>query len=108
METEIGTKKTKMDFNFLGEILMGLIETVGIFAALFLLSKMYTGDLHFDRTSVIDEGVNKGMIIGEARGVEKEKSLIVQKMLKENTDIKFIASVTGLTTDAILKIQNKM
>ena len=87
---------------------MGLIETVGIFAALFLLSKMYTGDLHFDRTSVIDEGVNKGMLIGEARGIEKEKSLIVQKMLKENADIRFIASVTGISSDEILKLQNKM
>jgi len=100
--------KTKMNFNFLGKILMGLIETVGIFAALFLLSKMYTGDLHFDRTSVIDEGVNKGMLIGEARGIEKEKSLIVQKMLKENADIRFIASVTGISSDEILKLQNKM
>ena len=29
-------------------------------------------------------------------------------MLQENTDIKFISSVTGLSTDDILKIQNKM
>ena len=62
--------------------------------------------------SYIDEGVSKGMLIGEARGeargAEKEKSLIAQKMLKENTDIKFISSVTGLSTDELLKIQNKM
>ncbi len=62
--------------------------------------------------SYIDEGVSKGMLIGEARGeargAEKEKSLIAQKMLKENTDIQFISSVTGLSTDELLKIQNKM
>jgi len=62
--------------------------------------------------SYIDEGVSKGILIGknegiaigEARGVEKT----AKKMLKENTDIKFIASVTGLSTDEILKLQNKM
>jgi hypothetical protein len=39
------------------------------------------------------------MIIGEARGVEKTAI----KMLKENTDIKFIATVTGISTDEIMK-----
>jgi len=74
--------------------------------------------------SYIDEGINKGIAIGknegiaigEARGVEKgiEKGMyqrnieIARRMLQENTDIKFIASVTGLSTDEILKLQNKM
>ena len=49
-------------------------------------------------------GKNEGIAIGEAKGVEK----IARRMLKENTDIKFIASVTGFTIDEILKLQNKM
>ena len=68
----------------------------------------------------IEEGVAKGIAIGknegiaigeargEARGVEKRNIEIARRMLQENTDIKFIASVTGLSTDDILKIQNKM
>ena len=76
------------------------------------------------RDSYIEEGINKGITIGknegiaigeargEARGVEKganTKALeIARRMLQEKTDVKFIASVTGLSTDDILKIQNKM
>jgi len=56
----------------------------------------------------IEEGVNKGIAIGEARGEEKSILKVARRMLQENTDIKFIASVTGLSTDDILKIQNKM
>ena len=64
----------------------------------------------------IEEGVAKGIAIGEARGEARgekkganSKALeIARRMLQENTDIKFIASVTGLSTDDILKIQNKM
>jgi predicted transposase/invertase (TIGR01784 family) len=66
--------------------------------------------------SYIDEGVSKGILIGknegiaigEARGEAKGVEKIAQRMLKENTDIKFIASVTGFTIDEILKLQNKM
>jgi len=47
-----------------------------------------------------DEGVNKGIAIG----VEKT----ARRMLQENTDINFISSVTGLSIDDILKIQNKI
>ena len=56
----------------------------------------------------IEEGINKAIAIGEARGVEKRNIEIARRMLRENTDIKFISSVTGLSTDDILKIQNKM
>ena len=60
----------------------------------------------------IEEGLNKGIAIGEARGEARgeEKSIlkVARRMLQENTDIKFIASVTGLSSDDILKIQNKM
>jgi len=52
----------------------------------------------------------------EARGVEKgrmdginERNVeIAHRMLKEGTDIKFIASVTGLSTDEILKLKNTL
>ena len=56
----------------------------------------------------IEEGVAKGIAIGEARGEEKSILKVARRMLQENTDIKFIASVTGLSTDDILTIQNKM
>jgi hypothetical protein len=71
----------------------------------------------------IEEGLNKGIAqgiaigeargeaIGEARGVEKgmyQRNIeIARRMLQEKTDIKFISSVTDLSTDDILKLQNK-
>ena len=68
-------KKTKESTNFLGKILMELPTTVAIFSALFLLSKILTGELYFDRTSLIDEGI-KGVLIGESKGVEKMKDAV--------------------------------
>jgi predicted transposase YdaD len=65
-----------------------------------------------------EEGVNKGIAIGksegitigeargEAKGIEKRNVEIACRMLKEKTDIKFITSVTGLSIDEILKLQN--
>ena len=50
-----------------------------------------------------DKGIEKGIAIGEAKLME-----VIHRMLKENTDIKFIASVTGLSTDEILKLKNKL
>jgi predicted transposase YdaD len=70
--------------------------------------------------SYIDEGVNKGIAqgiaigknegiaIGKNEGIAIGIEKIARRMLKENTDIKFITSVTGLSTDEILKLQNKM
>ena len=45
---------------------------------------------------------------GRVDGINQRNIEIARRMLQENTDIKFIASVTGLSTDGILKIQNKM
>ena len=76
----------------------------------------------------IEEGVNKGILIGknegiaigktegiaigEARGIQKgaiNKVIeIARRMLQEKTDIKFISSVTGLSTDEILDLKNKL
>jgi predicted transposase/invertase (TIGR01784 family) len=55
----------------------------------------------------VEQGKNEGIAIGEARG-EARVIEIARRMLKENTDIKFISSVTGLSTDDILKLQSKM
>jgi len=52
----------------------------------------------------IEKGKTEGIAIGEARGVEKTAI----NMIKQNLDIKLISSVTGLSTDDILKLQNKM
>jgi hypothetical protein len=54
--------------------------------------------------SYIDEGINKGITIGEARGVEKT----AKRMIKEGIDSKLISSVTGLSTDDLLKLQNRI
>ena len=72
----------------------------------------------------IDEGLEKGLEKGMVLGLEKGKAegiaegkaegvaigvkKIVRRMLQEKTDVNFIASVTGLSNDEILKIQNKM
>ena len=40
---------------------------------------------------------------GEARGIEKT----AMNMIKQNADIKFIASVTGFTKEQILKLKDK-
>ena len=66
--------------------------------------------------SYIDEGMNKGIAIGEARGEARgaeqganTKAMeIAKRMLQENTDIKFISSVTGLSRDELLKIKNRI
>ena len=58
--------------------------------------------------SYIDEGMNKGIAIGEARGIYQRNIEIAKRMLQENTDIKFIASVTGLSSDELLKLKNRI
>jgi len=55
-----------------------------------------------------NEGIAIGEARGEARGVEKRSLEIAKRLLKEKTDIKFIASVTGLSSDSILKLQNTL
>ena len=70
--------------------------------------------------SYIEEGINQGIAIGEARGEARGEAKgveigatnkvfeIARRMLKEKTDINFISSVTGLASDEVLKLQNKM
>ena len=72
----------------------------------------------------IDEGLEKGMVLGlekgkaegEAQGIAKgkvegiaERNIeIARRMIKENVDIKFISSVTDLSTDELLKLKNRI
>ena len=62
--------------------------------------------------TIADTYIEEGIAIGEARGVEKGATNkiveIARRMLQEKTDIKFISSVTGLSSDEVLKIQNKI
>ena len=58
--------------------------------------------------TIADTYIEEGITIGEARGEEKRSLEIARRMLQENTDIKFISSVTGLSTDEILKLKNKL
>lgn len=44
----------------------------------------------------------------EEKGANSKALEIAHRMLQENTDIKFISSVTGLSTDEILKLKNKL
>jgi hypothetical protein len=59
-----------------------------------------------------DEGLNKGIAIGKNEGIaigaNTKATEIARRMLKENTEVKFIASVTGLSTDEIIKLKNTL
>lgn len=56
----------------------------------------------------IEKGIVEGIVIGEARGEEKSILKVARRMLKQNTDVKFISSVTGLSTDEVLELKNKL
>ena len=73
-----------------------------------LLKKNTNNIMRTIADTYIEEGINKSIAIGEVRGANTKALEIARRMLQENTDIKFISSVTGLSTDDILKIQNKM
>jgi len=54
----------------------------------------------------ISIGKQEGISIGEARGIEKGIEKTAVNMLKQNLDHKLIASVTGLSVEAILKLKS--
>ncbi len=61
--------------------------------------------------SYIEEGINKGITQGVAIGEAKGEARIIEiarRMLQEKTDIKFIASVTGLSVDEVLQLKSKL
>ena len=53
-------------------------------------------------------GKNEGIAIGEARGFAQRNIQVATNMLRKNTDPKFVASVTGLSIDDILRLKNKL
>ena len=55
-----------------------------------------------------EEGIEIGEKRGEARGETKGIERTAINMLKQNLDIKLIASVTGMSTDELLKLQSKI
>jgi predicted transposase/invertase (TIGR01784 family) len=54
----------------------------------------------------IQEGLEKGINIGEAQGIEKEKYEVAFKMLKANQPIEFISQITEISTDKLLELAN--
>ena len=56
----------------------------------------------------IAEGEAKGKAEGKAEGIAIGVEKIACRMLQENADIKFIASVTGLSNDELLKLKNRI
>ena len=54
------------------------------------------------------KGIAKGRAEGIAKGAEQRNFEIAINMLKENIDTKTITLVTGLTSDDILKLKNKL
>ena len=61
--------------------------------------------------SYIEEGINKGIAIGKNEGIAIGEARVIEiarRMLQEKTDIKFISSVTGLSTDEIQKLKSKL
>lgn len=56
----------------------------------------------------MEKGVQKGIAEGMEKGSEKRNIEIVQNLLKANSDIKFISSVTGLSKEEILKLKMKL
>lgn len=55
-----------------------------------------------------EESFEKDIIQSIEKGVNTKAIEIIRRMLQEKVDIKLISSVTGLSTDEILKIQNKL
>jgi len=55
-----------------------------------------------------EESFEKDIIQSIEKGANTKAIEIIRRMLQEKVDIKLISSVTGLSTDAILKIQNKL
>jgi predicted transposase/invertase (TIGR01784 family) len=64
----------------------------------------------------IEEGIEKGMVLGIEKGIEKGREEgastktmeIAINMLRQKLDNSLISSVTGLSHEDILKIQNKL
>ena len=73
---------------------------------------IYEGQLAYDQEQGLNEGINKGIEEGVKKGIAKgrltEKEEVARKMLKANSDIIFIQTVTGLSKKRIVKLQNEI
>ena len=60
-----------------------------------------------EREYARDEGKEEGRKEGREEGMEKGMALVASNMLKNKTDIGFIAQMTGLSEEEILKLKKK-
>jgi predicted transposase/invertase (TIGR01784 family) len=54
-----------------------------------------------------DEGMAKGIETGMAKGFQEGVKKTALKMLQQKLDLKLISSVTGLSSDDLLKLKNR-
>lgn len=52
------------------------------------------------------KGVEKGILLGEQRGIEKGKLEVARTMLQNGLDRNTIMKLTGLTADELAKIRH--
>ena len=60
-----------------------------------------------EREYAKEEGIEQGRKEGLEKGMEKGMALVAVNMLKTKTDISFIAQMTGLSEEEILKLKKK-
>ena len=60
------------------------------------------------REEGIEKGIEQGIEKGIEKGATKKLEEIAINMLKQNLDNSLISSVTGLSTDEVLKLKNKL
>ena len=60
------------------------------------------------KTQGMEKGREEGMKEGMEKGREKGIKQTAINMLKQNLDNSLISSVTGLSTDEVLKLKNKL
>ena len=58
--------------------------------------------------SYIDEGMSKGIAIGEARGENNKTIIIAKTMISKNYDFTDITDVTGLSTLDLQRISKSL
>ena len=55
----------------------------------------------------MEKGREEGMEKGMEKGIEKGQILIAKRLISQGSNIKFIASITGLSESVILSLQSK-
>ena len=62
---------------------------------------------NYARNEGREQGLEQGREEGMEKGLEKGMALVAVNMLKTKTDIGFIAQITGLSEEEILKLKKK-